>query len=48
MDPLALKAVAECEDTDMNYLLNPLDLLQEMSVKDEVAFNYFLIVSLLL
>lgn len=48
MDPEVLEAVAECEDIDINYLLNPLDLLQEMSVKGGVAFNYFLIVSLLL
>jgi len=26
-------AMTECEDIDMNYALNPLDLLQEILVK---------------
>lgn len=34
---------AECENIDVNYALNPLDLVQELSVKGGIAFNYFLI-----
>jgi hypothetical protein len=38
----------QSEDIELNYVLNPLDLLQEMSVKGGIAFNYFLIVEQLL
>lgn len=38
--------MAECEDIDMNYVLNPVALFQEMSVKNGIDFNYFLIVEL--
>lgn len=43
-----LGSVAECEDVRMNYALNPLDLLQEISVKGGIASNYFLTAELLL
>lgn len=48
MDTKVLGAVTECEDIDMNYALNPVDLLQEISVKGEIAFNYFLMAELFL
>lgn len=40
--------MAECEDIDMNYVFNSLALLQEMSRKYGISFNYFLIVELFL
>lgn len=33
VDTKVLGAVTECEDIDMNYALNSMDLLQEISVK---------------
>lgn len=40
--------MAECEDIDMNYVLNSVAHLQEMSAKYGIGFNYFLIVELFL
>lgn len=48
MDTEVSGAATECEDIDMNYALNPLDFLQEISVKGEIAFNYFLMAELFL
>ena len=48
MDTKVFGAVTECEDIDMNYALNPLDLHQEISVKGGIAFNYFLMAELFL
>lgn len=48
MDAEVLGAVAEHEDIGMNYALNSLDLLQEISVKGGIIFNYFLTVELFL
>lgn len=35
MDIKVLWAVTECEDIDMNYVLNPMDLFQEMSLEGD-------------